>query len=229
MKYELNITDNYSTMIHFDEMIGLNHFIQLPLLTEKLLSPYEICLENIAINLYSEESPYKKLLAITPDLFIKNYDDPVVLLRKAKLRIEGVKSCKIKMNHKDEDFFHSWKTDFKRNDFCIFCYAHSLDYLETFIYIKLIFSGKVTLSFSDEDMLLHTSGYDICINQESINHMNEEQASKVKLQAKNDIHNLEMNNIKSKLWDYDYFQQYFNRDNKLLRYEAIKDYDYTDE
>lgn len=34
MKYELNITDNYSTMIHFDEMIGLNHFIQLPLLTE---------------------------------------------------------------------------------------------------------------------------------------------------------------------------------------------------
>ena len=49
MNHKLDITNYHETMLHFQELIGLNVFIQFPVITEQLPTSYEINLENIAV------------------------------------------------------------------------------------------------------------------------------------------------------------------------------------
>ncbi|WP_144366081.1 hypothetical protein [Snodgrassella communis] len=228
MNYRLDITKHYVTMIHFDEMIGLNNFIKIPLITDKLPSLYEIDLENIAINLYNEEPYYNSILQQNPDSFIKKYEDPVVLLKKAKLIINNTKCAQVIMVN-EKDYFHSWRTQFRKNDLAIVCYANSLNCPKTMTYVRVIFSGSVELLFSDEDMILHTVGYDVFIDENEIKSINEKMTQKV-ISNQTNINNLKFNNKRSHLWDRDYFNKYFTQEEEFYyRCIAIKDYDGTDE
>ena len=49
MNHKLDITNYHETLLHFQELIGLNVFIQFPVITEQLPTSYEINLENIAV------------------------------------------------------------------------------------------------------------------------------------------------------------------------------------
>ena len=49
MNHKLDITNYHETMLYFEDMIGLNVFIQFPVITEQLPTSYEINLENIAV------------------------------------------------------------------------------------------------------------------------------------------------------------------------------------
>ncbi|MWP63232.1 MULTISPECIES: hypothetical protein [Gilliamella] len=227
MNYKLDITNHYATMIHFDEMIGLNNFIKIPVITDELPSSYEINLENIAINLFNEEPYYNSILQQNSDSFIGKYEDPVVLLKKAKLIIKNTKCAQIVMVNK-KDYFHSWRTQFLKNDLAIVCYAHSLNYPETMIYIRVIFSGSIELSFSDENMILHTVGYEVFIDEDEIKSINEKMRKKV-ISNQININNLKFNNKSSRLWDRDYFNKYFIQEEEFnYCCIAIKDYDGTD-
>lgn len=228
MNYKLDITNHYVTMIHFDEMIGLNNFIEIPIITENLSPSYEINLENIAINLYTDEPYYNIILQKNPHSFIKNYEDPVVLLKKAKLIIKKTKCAQIIMVN-EKDYFHSWRTQFLKNDLAIVCYANSLTFQDTMVYVKVIFSGSVELLFNEENMILHTVGYDVFINQDQIRTLNEKMRQEIEYKQIN-IEDLKFNNKKSHLWDRNYFDQYFSQEEKFnYRYIAMKDYDGTDE
>lgn len=228
MNYKLDITNHYVTMIHFDEMIGLNNFIEIPIITENLSPSYEINLENIAINLYTDEPYYNIILQKNPHSFIKNYEDPVVLLKKAKLIIKNTKCAQILMVN-EKDYFHSWPTQFLKNDLAIVCYANSLTFQDTMVYVRVIFSGSIELLFNEENMILHTVGYDVFINQDQIRTLNEKMRQKIEYKQIN-IDALKFNNKKSYLWDRNYFDQYFSQEEKFnYRYIAIKDYDGTDE
>lgn len=228
MNYKLDITNHYATMIHFDEMIGLNNFIGIPVITENLSPSYEINLENIAINLYTDEPFYNIILKKNPHSFIKNYEDPVVLLKKAKLIIKNTKCAQILMVN-EKDYFHSWRTQFLKNDLAIVCYANSLTFQDTMVYVRVIFSGSVELLFNEENMILHSVGYDVFINQDQIRALNEEMHQKIQYKKIN-IEDLKFNNKKSHLWNRNYFAQYFSQEEKFdYRYIAIKDYDGTDE
>lgn len=227
MNYELDITKHYVTMIYFDEMIGLNNFIKIPLITEKLSSSYEINLENIAINLYNDEPYYNIILQQNSDNFIKKYKDPVVLLKKAKLIVNNTKCAQIIMVN-EKDYFHSWPTQFLKNDSAIVCYANSLDYPETMTYVRVIFSGSVELLFNDEDMILHTVGYDVFIKEDEIKYINNMMNQKI-ISNQSNINKLKFNNKRSRLWDRDYFHNYFTQEEKFFyRCIAFRDYDGTD-
>lgn len=102
MNHKLDITNYHETMLHFQELIGLNVFIQFPVITEQLPSSYEINLENIAVNFYSDEPAYKSILLNNPNNFIKDYKDPVILLKKSKLVINNIKCAQILMVNKSK-------------------------------------------------------------------------------------------------------------------------------
>jgi len=228
MNYKLDITNHYVTMIHFEEMIGLNNFIEIPMITENLSPLYEINLENIAINLYTDEPYYNFILQQNPNSFIKNYEDPVVLLKEAKLIINNTKCAQILMVN-EKDYFQSWRTQFLKNDLAIVCYANSLNFLDTIVYVRVIFSGSVELLFKEKNMMLHTVGYDVLISQDQIRSLNEKMRQKIKSKQIH-IEDLKFNNKKSHLWNRNYFDQYFSQEEKFnYRYIAIKDYDGTDE
>lgn len=62
MNHKLDITNYYETMLHFQELIGLNVFIQFPVITDQLATSYEINLENIAVNFYNDDPAYQDVL-----------------------------------------------------------------------------------------------------------------------------------------------------------------------
>lgn len=100
MNHKLDITNYYETMLHFQELIGLNVFIQFPVITEQLPTSYEINLENIAVNFYNDAPAYQDVLRNNPNNFIKDYEDPVILLKKPKLVINNIKCVQILMVNK---------------------------------------------------------------------------------------------------------------------------------
>ncbi len=227
MNHKLDITNYHETMLHFQEFIGLNVFIQFPVITEQLPSSYEINLENIAVNFYSDEPAYKNILLNNPNNFIKDYKDPVILLKKSKLVINNTKCAQILMvsKVKNKDYFHSWDTQFSKGDFQIVCYGKSLAYPDTMTFVCVIYTGSVELLFDESDMLLHTIGTGILFSQKEIEAINAKQAEKI-IAYRNNIEDLNINNRYSRLWDPDYDQQFFSSTDEYPYCKfAIKDYD----
>ena len=217
-------------MLHFQELIGLNVFIQFPVITEQLPTSYEINLENIAVNFYNDAPAYQDVLRNNPNNFIKDYEDPVILLKKSKLVINNIKCAQILMVNKvkKKDYFHSWDIQFSKGDFEIICYGKSLDYPDTMTFISVIYIGSVELLFDESDMLLHTIGTEILFSQKEIEAINTKQAEKI-ITYGNNIEDLNINNRYSRLWEPDYNNQFFKRtDDYSSLSVAIKDYDGSD-
>ena len=230
MNHKLDITNYHETMLHFQELIGLNVFIQFPVITEQLPTSYEINLENIAVNFYNDAPAYQDVLRNNPNNFIKDYEDPVILLKKSKLVINNIKCAQILMVNKvkKKDYFHSWDIQFSRGDFKIICYGKSLDYPDTMTFISVIYIGSVELLFDESDILLHTIGTEIIFNQKEIEAINTKQAEKI-IAYGNNIEDLNINNRYSRLWEPDYNNQFFKRtDDYSSLSVAIKDYDGSD-
>ena len=102
------------------------------------------------------------------------------------------------------------------------CQIFNIDHLDSNIYGRVIFNGSVFLELEEENILPFIIGCDDLVGgYEGITKINHQKESEVAMKNKSlDISRF--NNIKSSIWDFDFFMKYFSNDNGYD--EAIESY-----
>lgn len=220
MKYKMNITNSYYYLIYFFDTIGIDFYMSYPTINSD--RKCTIKFENIAINM-DEERWRNQILILNPDSIINKSDDMVILLKKATLTIENTKNTNVSLVTNSLDSFDSSGLSFGLKDRRIRCSGKAMNYIDTYIYSDIIFSGDVFIEFDEADISIQTIGYDNLISDINIiNKINQD--SIIRTKSRNEkISEKKLNGIKSPIWDFDFLMSHFAEDEQGY-WEATKEY-----
>ncbi len=218
MKYKIDLTNWYC--IDFDGLSGIKSYSSLPII-EKETSTFRMRLENVSITM-DEDICRNQILSVNPKSIINIDEDLIILAKKALLIIENICCYDLRVIHNNHDYYHSSSLKFNTKDHFVICGGYDTDHLDSNIYGRVIFNGKVFLELEEENILPLIIGCDDLVGgYEGITKINHQKESEVAMKNKSlDIN--KFNNIKSPIWDFDFFMEYFSNDNGYD--EAIKSY-----
>lgn len=217
MEYKIDITNNYPRFFWLDNEVGIEQFISFDLIQERG-NDIEINLENIAVNM-DEKCWFLPILEKNPESIIsdtvKTFNSEsldnifTVLLKKAKLKIYNSKCLYAKYISEKKEYYHSDDSNFNIGDKCIWLSGYSADFRNTFIQLRVIFSGEVQIIFDETDILINTIDFESFIDKKCVETLNKTNAMLVDLKNRN-FEKIKLNSIKSKFFDFEYLNEYFN-------------------
>ena len=218
IKYKIDLTNWYC--IDFDGLSGIKSYSSLPII-EKETSTFRMRLENVSITM-DEDICRNQILSVNPKSIISIDKDLIILAKKALLIIENICCYDLRVIHNNHYYYHSSGLKFNTKDHFVICGGYDTDHLDSNIYGRVIFNGKVFLELEEENILPLIIGCDDLVGgYEGITKINHQKESEVAMKNKSlDINRF--NNIKSPIWDFDFFMEYFSNDNGYD--EAIKSY-----
>ena len=218
MKYKIDLTNCYC--IDFDCLSGMECYSSLPTI-EKETATFRMHLENVSINMV-EDICRNQILSVNPKSIINIDKDLIILAKKALLIIENIRCYDLRVIHNNHDYYHSSGLKFNIKDRFVECGGKDTQHLDSDIFSQVIFNGKVFLELEEENILPFIIGCDDLVGgYEGITKINHQKESEVAMKNKSlDISRF--NNIKSSIWDFDFFMKYFSNDNGYD--EAIESY-----
>ncbi|OCG58027.1 hypothetical protein A9G41_06300 [Gilliamella sp. Nev5-1] len=221
MKYKIDITNSYEYFIDIDGWSGVKNYCSLPKIDQKNLT-CRIYLENASIRM--DENIWRdQILLINPKSIINIADDLLVLARKATLTIENIRCYDLKVIHKERDYYHSSGLNFNIKDRYIVLGGYDSEHLDSNIFGRAIFQGKVFLELEEDKILpLMIDGDDGVVGGDKgiIKINNEKETELIKKRISLNISYF--NAIESPMWDYNFTSNYFNDMDGYK--EAILDY-----
>lgn len=226
MKYLLNITDSYQRLIDFDALSGITNYMSSPMLRDGNVEQCRLLLANTGINM-DEEIWRQPILAANPQSIVASEDDAIfmILLRKATLTIEKIRSYDLKIINSGKTHYHSSGLAFHKKDRHIACGGESFEYPDTTVYGRINFSGQMFLEFCEEDIQIQIVGYsdDRIGGYEEVKKINRE--AELNVRSKNNVfHHDQFNSIKSPIWEFDFYKDHFCSQDEDGYSEAVKNY-----
>jgi hypothetical protein len=220
MKYKLDLTDIYNYCIDFDGLSGIESYSSLPWF-EKGTSTCKMHLENVSINM-DEVILRDQILSVNPKSIINISDDLIILAQKALLTIENVCCYDLKVMHNERDYYYSSGLKFNIKDRYIYFGGNDTEHLDSNIFGRAIFKGKVFLELEEDKIVPLMIGCDDQIGgYEAIKKINYNKELEVKMKNK-PLDISIFNNIESPIWDFDFYMKHFASHDDYK--EAILDY-----
>lgn len=217
--YSLDITESYERFICLESAVGLHHYLSFPDLELWKNEKLTIMLENIEVNM-CEEPWHSPIVSkngnsiIVPSLNKVDIDEPgcifTVVLRKAKV-VVGAKCILLRFDNGGNVYFHSQGSSFDIGDKYIFLAGKSSDYIDSMIWLNIVFSGSVFFEFDESDIIIQSIELDNNITQGSAKTINNTQGLFIKLKGRV-FDPSKLNGVYSPLQDYKYLSPYFHCD-----------------
>lgn len=223
MKYKIDISDSYECCIDFDGLSGIKSYSTLPEIDKKT-STCRMHLENIAVNM--DESIWRnQILSVNPKSIINIDEDLIILAQKAVLIIENMRCYDLMVIHNEHNYYHSSGLKFNLKDRVIVFGGYDIEHLDSNIYGRAIFNGKVFLELEEDKIQPLMIGNDDQVGGfKGITKINNKK--ELEVIKKNKLLDISaFNNIESPIWDFDFIMNHFLRHDGYS--EAIKRYNPT--
>ena len=219
MKYNIDCTDSYEYLIDFDNLSGIRNYSSLPEIDQET-STCQVHLENLSVNMY-DKVWRDQILSINIKSKINIDEDLIILAKKAKLIIENICCYDLMVIHNENNYYYSSGLQFNTKDRLISLGGYDIEHLDSNIYTRVIFKGKVFLELEEENIIPLMRGCDDQIGYQGIQKINNEKETEV--MKKNKSMDLKrFNSIRSSIWEFDFFMNYFVSQDGY--HEAIKSY-----
>jgi len=228
MVYFLNIKNSYPRFLCLDNSACVKSYFSCGHRFGD--NGFSINIENIEVNI-DEKEWYEPIVRANPSgviaksigdvLSVGDFGMMSILLRKAKLNIENVKSIFMEIDTENGKLFNSIDKSFDIGDKYIWLSGNSSEYYRCSISLMIIFSGDVLFSFEEGDIVIQTVNAKEYILKSDVECINTSQELFVKLKGKN-IEEVSFNNVKSPFFNFEYQRKYidFTSDGNF----AIKEY-----
>lgn len=230
MQYKIDITDSYQQFMCLDSDIGLAAYFSLPDINDIKETKMHIRIDNIEVNM-SDKKWFLPIISTNEKSVINNglkkinIDEPdciySVIISKSTLMVEGVKCVYLFFEKDGKKSYHTSGKGFNIGDRFIWLAGNSADFSDTRFSAMLVFSGKVEYAFDEKDVIIQSLDLEQKISYSEAQIINE--AQRVLTSRKNrDTNEMELNNIRSKFLDYEFYRNYFVSDeNGNIAYKSF--------